>query len=324
MKILNYIVTNFIKMIGLIILVCIVTFTLAVNSPIDPVRQYVGDGVTVSAEQRESIADYWGLNESKVQRFKRWLDNIIDGDFGESLIYRESVVKVIKDRGSNSLYLMLSSFVLSGVIGYLLGLLMARYRDSVFDKVFKTICIVLAGTPTFWIGILLLIVFAVNLNLFPIGFSGPIGVARDGVSFLERIHHSILPIITLTLVNIPAIALPTRTKTIEVIKSDYVLFAIARGESKRSILKNHILKNTIIPATTILFGSFSEIFGGSILAETVFSYPGLGSTVVQAGLGGDIPLLLGITIISSIFVFLGNFIADIISTLINPMVREEL
>ena len=311
-------------MIALIILVSIVTFTLAVNSPIDPIRQYVGEGVTVGVEQREAIADYWGLNESKIQRFQKWLGNILHGDFGDSLIYREPVINVIKDRGSNSLYLMFSSFVLSGVIGYVLGLIMAWYRDSVFDKILKTICIVLTGTPTFWVGILLLIVFAVNLNIFPVGFSGPIGVANEGVSLLQRIHHSALPIITLTLVNVPGIALPTRTKTIEVLKSDYVLFAIARGENNKSIIKNHILKNTIIPATTILFGSFSEIFGGSILAENVFSYPGLGSTVVQAGLSSDIPLLLGITIISSVFVFLGNFIADIVSTLINPMVREEL
>jgi peptide/nickel transport system permease protein len=109
-----------------------------------------------------------------------------------------------------------------------------------------------------------------------------------------------------------------------VIQSDYVLFAIARGESKKSILKNHVIKNTLIPAITILFGSFSEIFGGSVLAENVFSYPGLGSTIVQAGLGGDTPLLLGITIITAIFVFIGNFISDLISLLMNPMVREEI
>ena len=324
MKTFNYILINFAKMIVLIILVCIVTFTLAVNSPLDPIRQYVGDGVTVSVEQREAIAEYWGLNDTKVVRFQKWFVNILHGDFGKSTIFRREVLDVIKDRAMSSLYLMVNTFVLSGVLGYILGLIMGRYRDSILDKTIKTICITFTATPTFWVGILMLIIFSVKLNLFPVGFSVPIGIAYEDVSFYEKAYHAILPIITLTMVFIPNIALHTRSKTVEVIQSDYVLFAIARGESKKSILKNHVIKNTLIPAITILFGSFSEIFGGSVLAENVFSYPGLGSTIVQAGLGGDTPLLLGITIITAIFVFIGNFISDLISLLMTPMVREEI
>lgn len=324
MKIFNYVLVNFIKMILLIMLVCIVTFTLAVNSPLDPIRQYVGDGVTVSIEQREAISEYWGLNDSKIERFQKWMDNILHGDFGESTIFRRSVLDVIKERAVSSLFLMASAFVLSGILGYILGLIMGRHRNSLLDKTIKTTCITFSATPTFWVGILMLIIFSVKLELFPIGFSVPIGIASEDVSFYEKIHHSILPIITLTLVFTPNIALHTRSKTIEVLQSDYVLFAIARGESEGSIMKNHVIKNTAIPAITILFGSFSEIFGGSVLAENVFSYPGLGSTIVQAGLGGDIPLLLGITIITAIFVFVGNFISDLISLLINPMAREEI
>lgn len=323
MKILNYIFKNFIRMIVLIILVCIITFTLVVNSPMDPIRQYVGEGVTVSVEQRESITEYWGLNNSKIERWGKWSLNILQGDFGESLIFRRDVITVIKDRAMSSAFLMISTFILSGVFGYFLGLAMGRYRDSIFDKIIKSICITFTATPTFWVGILMLMIFSVKFNLFPVGFSLPIGITNDEVSFFEKIHHGILPIITLTLVFIPNIALHTRSKTIEVLESDYVLFAIARGESKQSIIRNHVIRNTVIPAITILFGSFSEIFGGSVLAETVFSYPGLGSTIVQAGLGGDIPLLLGITIIISIFVFVGNFVTDLLLMALNPMTREE-
>ena len=324
MKIFNYILTNFVKMIVLVILVCIVTFTLAVNSPIDPIRQYVKAGVTVTVEQREAIAEYWGLNDSKIERFQKWFDSLLHGNFGESTIFRRGVIDVLKDRAVSSLFLMINTFVLSGILGYILGLIMGRYRDSILDKTIKTICIIFTATPTFWVGILMLIIFSVELGLFPIGFSVPIGITNEDVSFYEKVYHAILPIITLTLIFIPNIALHTRSKTIEVLQSDYVLFAIARGENERSIVKNHVIKNTAIPAITILFGSFSEIFGGSVLAENVFSYPGLGSTIVQAGLGGDIPLLLGITIITAIFVFIGNFVSDLLSLLINPMVREEI
>lgn len=324
MKNFKYILTSFIRMLLLIILVCIVTFTLAVNSPLDPIRQYVGEGVTVSVEQREDIAEYWGLNDTKVERFQKWFKNILNGDFGESTIFRRGVLDVIKNRAMSSLFLMINTFVLSGVLGYIMGLIMGKYRDSILDKTIKTICITFTATPTFWVGILILIIFSVKLKIFPIGFSVPIGVANEDVSSYEKAYHAILPIITLTLVFIPNIALHTRSKTIEVLQSDYVLFAVARGESEKSILKHHVIKNTAIPAITILFGSFSEIFGGSVLAENVFSYPGLGSTIVQAGLGGDIPLLLGITIITAVFVFIGNFISDLISLLMNPMMREEI
>jgi len=321
MKIFNYIMNNFIKMIVLIILVCIVTFTLAVNSPIDPIRQYVGSGVTLSVEQRESIEEYWGLNDTKLERFQKWAYNIMHGDFGESLIYRKSVMSVIKDKAMSSLFLMICTFIVSGAVGYLLGLIMGKYRDSILDKILKTICVTFSATPTFWVGILMLMIFSVKLNLFPIGFSIPIGKTMEDVNFYEKVYHAILPIITLTLVFIPNIALHTRSKTIDVLQSDFVLFATARGE--KSIMINHVIKNTVIPAITIQFGSFSEIFGGSVLAENVFSYPGLGSTIVDAGLGGDIPLLLGITIIIAIFVFIGNFIADMLCMAMNPMVREE-
>ncbi len=324
MKIFNYILNNFIKMIILIILVCIVTFTLLVNSPIDPIKQYIGTGVTVSADQREAISDYWGLDDSKVVRFQKWFIKILHGDFGESTVFRKDVIDVIKDRALGSLFLFINTFIFSGVLGYVLGLVMGKYRDSILDKIIKTICIIFSATPTFWVGILMLIIFSLKLGLFPVGFSVPIGVSSEEVSLYNRVYHAILPIITLTLVHIPNIALHTRAKTIEVLQSDYVLFARARGKNESSIVKNHVIKNTAVPAITIWFGSFSEIFGGSVLAETVFSYPGLGSTIVQAGLGGDVALLLGITIITSILVFVGNYISDILTLLLNPMAREEI
>src|SRR5699024_6687258 len=178
----------------------------------------------------------------------KWLNNILRGDFGESLIYRKSVVSVISDKAVNSIFLMAFTFILSGIIGYVLGLIMGKYRGSILDKIIKAICIGFTATPTFWVGILILIIFTVKLNLIPIGFSMSIGLISEEVSFYDKIYHSILPIITLTLVFIPNIALHTRSKTIEVLQSDYVLFARARGEGEGSIIRNHLIKNTAIPA----------------------------------------------------------------------------
>ena len=140
---------------------------------------------------------------------------------------------------------------------------------------------------------------------------------------LQRLHHMVLPSLTLSFISFSNIALHTREKLIEVFESDYVLFAKARGETKLTILKRHGIRNMIIPWVTIQFGSFSEIFGGSVLIENVFSYPGLGLAVAAAGLNSDVPLLLGITLISTAFVFCGNLIADILYGVIDPKIREN-
>lgn len=150
---------------------------------------------------------------------------------------------------------------------------------------------------------MLLVVFAVWLKLLPIGLSVPIGVEASAVTMKDRLIHGILPGAALAITGISNIALHTREKLAEVMESDYVLFARARGESEWSIIRRHGIRNILLPAMTLQFASVSEIFGGSVLVEQVFSYPGLGQAAVTAGLGGDVPLLMGITIISAAIVF---------------------
>ena len=144
-------------------------------------------------------------------------------------------------------------------------------------------------------GVRFLLVFAVKLGWFPLGFSTPIGMLDGDVTIWQRLHHLFLPAFTLSLMSFANIALHTRQKLIDVLESEYVLFARARGESELSILRRHGLRNIILPAVTLQFASFAELFGGSVMAENVFSNPGLGSAVSAAGLNSDVPLLLGIT-----------------------------
>ena len=180
----------------------------------------------------------------------------------------------------------------------------------------------MCSIPTFWIGIVFLMLFSVKLGWFPMGMSVPQGVAAEDVTFLQRIHHLILPALTLSFLSFANVALHTREKLVDVLESDYVLFAKARGESRWSILKNHGFRNIMLPAVTMQFGSFSELFGGSVLAENVFSYPGLGVAASAAGMGSDVPLLLGITLFSALFVFIGNMLANIIYGIVDPQIRE--
>ena len=316
-------VTNCIKILSLLFAVSIISFVLVSESPVDPVQQYIlGLGTAVSPEQRAQIEDYWGINEPPVERYISWLTELIQGNLGESAIYRRPVGDIISERFVNSLALMLCAWILAGMIGFTLGCIMGMYRNRWPDKILKKICYILSSVPTFWLGLLLLLIFGVWLRWFPIGFSSPVGVLSEDVTIGQKIYHLILPAFTLSLMSFANIALHTRQKLIDVLNSEYVLFAKARGEGKWTILGRHGLRNILLPALTLQFASFAELFGGSVMAENVFSYPGLGSAVSAAGLQGDVPLLLGVTLFSALFVCVGNMIANLLYGVVDPQIRE--
>ena len=322
MATLKYTLKSVIEAVSLIIALSILTFTLAQLSPIDPVRAYVGAESIASPEQMEYIAQKWGLNDPPLERYGKWATSMLKGDMGDSIVYSRPVIDVIAENVKNSFWLMFVSWLFSGILGFILGILAATYRDSILDKAIRTFCYILSSTPTFWIGILLLLVFSVQLKIFPIGLSAPIGKAAANVTVWDRIYHLILPALTLSIIGISSIALHTREKMIEVWNSEYALFARARGESTFAIVKNHGIRNILLPAVTLQFASISELFGGSVLAENVFSYAGLGSVTVAAGTKGDLPLLLGITMFTGAIVFIGNMIANLLYPVIDPRIKE--
>lgn len=318
----KYILTKIIRLATLLIALCIITFCLMEKSPIDPIKAYVGADLTVSQEQRENIAEHWGLDKPPLERFTSWFSSMVKGDFGTSMIYRRPVVEVIGERFVASLALMVVAWTISGVLGFAMGLISGMNEGKIVDKFLRGYCYVLISTPTFWLGILFIMIFSVQLKIFPVALGVPIGVLSDEVTLHSLIKHLILPAMTLSVIGVANICLHTREKVIEILSSDYILFAKARGESKKSILFNHVIRNVSLPAITLQFLSFSELFAGAVFAEQVFSYPGLGQATVQAGLRGDLPLLMGIVIISLIFVYTGNLMADILYRVIDPRVKE--
>lgn len=311
-------------MILLVFFVSLAAFILVSVSPLDPLQANVGQAAlgSMSQEQIAKLQTYWGVDEPPVERFLAWAADFFRGDMGVSLLYRQPVAKVIGVKLANSLWLMAIAWILSGVVGFVLGILAGLKEGSIVDKIIKGYSLLIASTPAFWLALVLLMVFAVWLKVLPIGLSVPIGVEAAGVTIADRIQHAILPAITLSITGIANITLHTREKMVEIMESDYVLFARARGESTFGIVKNHVLRNVLLPALTLQFAAISEIFGGSVLVEQTFSYPGLGQAAVTAGLGSDVPLLLGITVISALFVFGGNLIANILYGVIDPRIRR--
>jgi peptide/nickel transport system permease protein len=312
----------FLRGVTLLFAVSVVTFALAELSPIDPMRAYIQSNPGVSAENVAKMEEYWGVNEPPAARYLAWIRALARGDFGVSKIYRRPVLEVIGTRFGASLALMAAAWTLSGVFGFGIGCVMGAFRGRPVDSAVKRICLVMCSIPTFWVGLVFLMVFSAWLGWFPFGLAVPIGVPASDVTVLQRAWHLALPAFTLSFLSFANVALHTREKLIGVLESDYALFARARGEGRWTVLRRHGFRNVMAPAVTMQFASFAELFGGSILAENIFSYPGLGAAASAAGMQSDMPLLLGITLFSAVFVFSGNMIANLLYGVIDPKIRE--
>jgi peptide/nickel transport system permease protein len=312
------------RLCALLAVVSAVSFALVSLSPIDPVDAYVGaDMLRIGPEQRALIAQRWGLDQPAPARFMLWLGQLAQGNLGTSMIFNEPVITVIMTRFQASLGLMTIAWLASGVLGFALGVVAGVREDSVLDKAIRWYAYALASTPTFWVALLLLLVFSVTLQVTPICCAAPPGKLTAEVTFGERLLHLALPALTLSIVGVANIALHTRQKLIEVSHSDHALFARAQGETRFGWIRAHGLRNIALPALTLQFASISELFGGAVLVERAFAYPGLGGATVEAGLRGDVPLLLGITLFSAVFVFVGNSVADLLYQLVDPRIRAE-
>lgn len=322
--VVRYALEQIVRFVALMFAVSFVVFALVSASPIDPVQMNVGQAayMTMSEAKRAQLAQYWGVGTPSLERYANWLASVLQGDWGTSLRFNAPVMEVLGNRAANSLALLGIAWVASGVLGLLLGVVAGVNRDRWPDRLVKGYCFVLAATPTFWLGLVALMVFSVWLGWFPLGFSVPLGKSAADVTLLDTARHIVLPAIVLSFVGVANIALHTREKLVDILESDYVKFARARGLSTWQIVRRHGMRNLLLPAMTLQFASISEIFGGSVLVEQVFSYPGLGQAAITAGLGGDAPLLAGIAVVSAMLVFGGNLTANILYGVVDPRIRR--
>ena len=208
----RFVVRNILKFLLLMLAVSLVTFVLVSVSPIDPVQANVGQTayINMSEAKRAQLAEYWGVNTPLWERYANWFVDLLHGDLGTSLRFNAPVIDVIATRAVNSLALMATAWAVSGVLGFALGILAGANRGRLIDRIVKGYCFLLASVPTFWLGLLFLIVFSVQLGWFPFGFSVPIGVSAADVTFADALHHLALPALTLSVIGVANIALHTR------------------------------------------------------------------------------------------------------------------
>lgn len=307
-----------------LVLVCVavMVFLLMKLSPVDPVDAYLGPAFArLGPEQKERIAEAWGLNRPLAEQFLLWSGNLLRGDLGWSTTYNAPVGQVLGDRIGASLALTGLAWLLSGLMGFALGLVAAVLQGGWTDRLIRFWCYLLASTPTFWLAMLMLMLFSVHLGWTPICCAGPVGMSPDEVGLGQRLHHLLLPLAALTLFGVAQIALHTRVKVIEVLNSDHVVLARAQGAGRTDIALRHAARNAALPALTLLCASAGEIFGGSILAEQVFAWPGLGRASIEAAHQGDVPLLLAISLLTALVVTSANILADLTSRLVDPRMQ---
>ena len=317
------VVGHFLRLIVLLVLVAAGTFILLSFSPVDPIRAYIGnDLLHVPPEQYARIAARWGLDQPLWERFGHWFARVLQGDLGYSMLFNAPVASVIKERFATSFALLCGAWLMSGLLGTAMGFVAGRFLNRWPDKMICRLSYLLSSLPTFWIGMLLLAVFAVRWPVLPVCCAWEPGNCGDMAGFTERLRHLILPVCALSLLGLGQITLHTRESIASVMKSDFVRFARSQGDKGWSLLRHQVLRHAITPALCLQFASLGELFGGALLAEKVFAYPGLGQATIDAGLRGDVPLLMGIVLFSTVLVFIGNSLSSWLVHVLNRAVER--
>ncbi|MDX2101604.1 MAG: ABC transporter permease [Alphaproteobacteria bacterium] len=322
-QVAHLVLRRLVQLIWVLPATALAAFLLLALSPIDPIDAYIDQAVArLGEEQRALIAARWGFDQPVWQQALTWLGRIATGDFGWSSVFNAPVAAVIVERAGTSLSLMAGAFVVSGLIGFSLGLAAGTYPGSWLDRAIVFYALTLASAPTFWIALVLIAVVGVELGWAPTCCALPLGVLREEATLADRLSHLALPMVTLAVLGVAQVTLHTRARQVEVMESDYARLSLAHGDPRWRVGLTHGVKNAALPAIVLHAAHLGELFGGSILAEQAFAYPGLGQATVLAGLRGDAPLLLAIALVAVLLVFLGNLIADVLHRLIDPRYQE--
>lgn len=296
-------------------------FYVARLAPGDPLVSYYGDRVEkMSSRERMLAEEKLGLNDPVHVQYLRWLENAMRGNFGISYKYKTDVLEVIGGRLSNTLILGGTGFLLIFVLALGLGVLCTWYEDKWLDRLICRVGTVTSCIPEFWLSLMLILVFAVNLKWLPSSGAYTVGKEKD---VPDRILHLILPMAITVVNHLWYYAYMIRNKLLEEVRAEYVLLAKSKGLSKKSVLFRHCLRNVMPSYLSIMAISVPHIMGGTYIIETVFSYPGVGTLSYESARYQDYNLLMVLCIFSGILVILCNIAAQILNERIDPRMKES-
>ena len=316
----KFIVRRLIQALFVLIIVTIIVFLAVRLLPGDPILMIISQSEMneITQEDIESLRHEYGLDRPLTVQYFDWLLNVARGDFGESIVLAEPVMKEIKRRFPITLHLSLLAFIISILVGIPAGVICAVRRGKWADTVMTILANIGVTVPIFWLGIMMIYFFSLYLHWLPVyGYTSPF------VDFTKSVKQQIMPVICLSIFSIASLSRQTRSSMLEVMHHDYIRTAWSKGFTERYIIFRHALKNSLIPIVTLLGLSFSHIIGGSVLIETVFNIPGLGRMAVNAVFAQDYSVVQGFTFLIAVFILLTNLAVDISYGWLDPRIRYE-
>lgn len=295
-------------------------FAIAAASPFDPVKAYAGTAALgADQETLDRLRDNLGVDQPFTARWWHWLISALGGDLGHSSVLRQPVAQVIGERLVWSTLLCTVAFVAAVLIGTLLGVLAARRPGSMLDRAVSSLAYTLEAAPVFWIALLAVWLFALQLDVLPAG--GLTDTASEQVTPGQVASHLILPAGVLAVSQLPWFTLYVRQGVGDALAEDPVRGARARGLSETTVLLGHALRSGLLPVLTLIGSRVPELITGALLVETVFSWPGIAAATVEAATAVDFPLLAALTTLAAAAVLVGNLLADLLYGLFDPRVK---
>ena len=315
----TYIIKRLIQMLLVLIIITLLVFFVMRLMPGDPLMIYMarsGNLENMSFEQLDQLRIQYGLDKPLIVQYFDWVKGVFQGDFGESIIYKQSVGRLLKERFPVTLYLGIPALIISSILGITSGIIAAIWRGRWPDKIVTPLSYIGLTIPVFWLGILMIYVFGWKLGWLPIaGYTSPFD------DFWLSLRRLVMPVICLSVFGIAANARQMRSSMLEVIQQDYVRTAWAKGLPGRVVILKHALKNSIIPVITLIGFGVGIILGGNVLVETVFSIPGIGFLATQSVLSNDYIVVQSITLILSFVILTTNLLVDLSYAWLDPRIK---
>lgn len=296
-------------------IVAVLVFTLTRAAPGDPIAVLLGDQAT--AEDIARVQKVYGLDKPLPVQFAIWLRQLASGNLGESIFLQRPVTQALWERAEPTALLSLMSIAIASLIGVPCGIVSAVYRGRMADQVFTGFAMLGASIPSFWLGLVLMQIFAVSLGWFPVsGYGGP------DASLASRIWCLVLPATVLGLLNSALIIRFTRASMLDVLGEDYVRTARAKGLGESVVILKHALRNALVPIVTVVGLTVALLIGGAVVTETVFGLPGIGNLVVSAVIRRDYPVIQGALLVVAVIYVVINFLIDLLYTVLDPRVKH--
>lgn len=321
----NYILRRLLQTAAVIVVLSFVCFYLMSLMPGDPIDIMISSNPKITAADVARLKSLYGLDQPVTTRYVNWVSNIVKGDLGYSRTYRVPVEEIMGPRLMNTFWLSLASLVLSLAIALPLGIYSALKPGSKFDYIVNFFSFAGISIPSFWLALVLIILFAVKIPILPAG--GTVTITDEPLGFwaevLDRSKYLILPVLSLSIQQIGRFSRFARSTMVEVMRNDFIRTAKAKGLNRQAVIWNHGFRNALIPLITILALSFSSLFSGAILTETVFAYQGVGKLVYDSIVGNDYNVAMISFVISVSMVLLANFVADILYGVADPRITYK-